>query len=57
MKTEIVNAILNMKSNEIKELADDLAWYGPACCELLEFHLGVSLHVRREELEEQDRRA
>lgn len=56
-KNVLVNQLANMTSNEIKELAEDLAWYTPAACELIEFHLGVALHIRREELELQDQRA
>lgn len=56
-RKEILTAILNMTSEELKFLADDIAWYGPATGEVLEFQMSVAMTERRAELEEQDRRA
>lgn len=56
-KTEIINAILNMTKSEIKELAEDIAWWGPATGETLEFYMSAAMKERIAELEERDRRA
>lgn len=56
-RKKIVSAILNMTKEEMKLLAEDIAWYGPATGEVLEFQMSVAMQERKAELEEQDRRA